>query len=132
MESTSEDPVGYGRPPKQNQFKPGQSGNPKGRPKGARNLNNILEEELEQKVSVTENGRRQRVRKGRLAVRQQVNKAAQGDPKAFQAIARLQQVVDPGQLPASDTKHATQSELTEDQCLEALQRLFRDREGARP
>jgi hypothetical protein len=29
--------VGYGRPPKGSQFTPGRSGNPKGRPKGARN-----------------------------------------------------------------------------------------------
>ena len=29
--------VGYGKPPKSRQWKPGQSGNPKGRPKGARN-----------------------------------------------------------------------------------------------
>ena len=30
--------VGYGKPPKARQFKPGQSGNPKGRPKGSRNV----------------------------------------------------------------------------------------------
>ena len=30
-------PVGYGHPPKEHQFKPGQSGNPHGRPKGSRN-----------------------------------------------------------------------------------------------
>jgi hypothetical protein len=30
--------VGYGRPPLATRFRPGQSGNPRGRPKGARNL----------------------------------------------------------------------------------------------
>src|SRR5687768_11122353 len=29
--------VGYGKPPVHSRFKPGQSGNPRGRPKGARN-----------------------------------------------------------------------------------------------
>ena len=34
---TSTGEVGYGKPPKHSQFKPGQSGNPQGRPKGSRN-----------------------------------------------------------------------------------------------
>ena len=29
--------VGYGKPPKEKRFAPGQSGNPRGRPKGAKN-----------------------------------------------------------------------------------------------
>jgi hypothetical protein len=36
-DETSKFDVGYGKPPTANQFKPGQSGNPKGRAKGSRN-----------------------------------------------------------------------------------------------
>jgi hypothetical protein len=49
--------VGYGKPPKQHQFKPGQSGNPRGRPKGAKNTATIINEILNRKVRVrTERG----------------------------------------------------------------------------
>ena len=41
-----DDRVGYRKPPRQHRFKPGHSGNPKGRPKGARNESTILREIL--------------------------------------------------------------------------------------
>ena len=42
--------VGYGKPPKHTRFQPGQSGNPRGRPKGTKNLKTDLEEELSERV----------------------------------------------------------------------------------
>jgi hypothetical protein len=47
---TRDNDVGYSRPPRANQFKPGQSGNPKGRPKGAKNESTILREIFERKI----------------------------------------------------------------------------------
>ena len=41
--------VGYGKPPKHTQFKPGQSGNRKGRPRGQRNFRTVVNDALKRK-----------------------------------------------------------------------------------
>lgn len=81
--------VGFARPPKSSQFQTGRSGNPKGRPKGSRNLGLILVEELDQRIEVNEGGRRRKLSKGQVAARQVVNKAASGDLKAFNSATDL-------------------------------------------
>jgi len=53
--------AGYGRPPEANQFQPGQSGNPRGRPKGAKNEATILRALLNRKVDLREGGKIRRV-----------------------------------------------------------------------
>ncbi len=75
--------VGYARPPANSRFKPGQSGNPKGRPKGARNFSTEIEAELNARVDVTENGRSKKITKRALVAKKLVNKGAQGDAKAI-------------------------------------------------
>ena len=54
--ATPENEVGYGKPPRAHQFKAGQSGNPKGRPKGAKNEATILDELLNRKIAVRVGG----------------------------------------------------------------------------
>ena len=48
--------VGYGRPPREHQFKPGHSGNPRGRPKGSKNETTILHALLNRKIEVRQGG----------------------------------------------------------------------------
>ena len=75
--------VGYGKPPKKNQFKPGQSGNPRGRPKKSKNTFDILKRELDSQVSLKEGEKRVLLTKKQAMLRHLINKAVQGDIKAM-------------------------------------------------
>lgn len=88
-------PVGYGKPPKETQFKKGQSGNPQGRPKGTPNVATILTKALSQRVAITENGVRRSVSKLEVVLLQQVNKAAAGDLRSTQLILGYIQAILP-------------------------------------
>jgi hypothetical protein len=46
MDEEPQDPVGFKKPPRHSQFKPGQSGNPTGRPKRDPNILAALEKDL--------------------------------------------------------------------------------------
>jgi len=56
-----DDDVGYSRPPRAHRFQPGESGNPKGRPKGAKNEATLLYELLHRKIEIRENGRTRKI-----------------------------------------------------------------------
>ena len=84
-----EERIGYGRPPRATRFRPGQSGNPRGRAKGSRNLTTIINAALNEPVIVTENGRRRRITKLEAAIKQLVNRAAAGEARATRQAIEL-------------------------------------------
>ena len=81
--------VGYCKPPKDTRFKAGQSGNPKGRPRGARNLRTAVREALQEKVEVREGGRMRKISKMDAIIQVTINKGLKGDPKGLAAIVQL-------------------------------------------
>jgi hypothetical protein len=81
--------IGYRRPPAGGRFKTGTSGNPKGRPKGSRNFVTLLEQELAQKIVVSENGRRKTVTRLQAVVKRIVAGAMQGDQKQLLALVEI-------------------------------------------
>ena len=80
--------VGYGRPPLHARFKPGQSGNPKGRPRRRPDLLAEIMAELMQLVTITANGRRERVTKLRALVRSIYVDALKGDRHARELMLK--------------------------------------------
>ncbi|HJZ18303.1 MAG TPA: DUF5681 domain-containing protein [Stellaceae bacterium] len=81
--------VGYGKPPVHSRFQKGRSGNPKGRPRGRRNMSTLLSATLNGWVTVVENGRRKKITKREAIVTQLVNKSASADLKATQIVLAM-------------------------------------------
>jgi hypothetical protein len=78
--------VGRGKPPKHTRFTKGQSGNPKGRPKGAKSFATEILEELDARIRITENGKLRKITKRRAVAKQLVNKSVAGDPKTMPTL----------------------------------------------
>ncbi len=53
--------VGYGKPPKEHRWRPGQSGNPRGRPRGSKNESTILRETLHRKIGIRVEGKLKKI-----------------------------------------------------------------------
>jgi len=109
--SGRDDEVGYKKPPKGAQFKPGQSGNPSGRKKGAANFATDLEAELGEMVVVDDDGRECRVTKQRAVVKALIALAIKGDLRAISAIALFTEKSDRGDGKLVEVTNATADEL---------------------
>jgi len=81
--------VGYGKPPVHTRFKPGQSGNPKGRRKGQRNVHTVVDEVLSQRITIREGNRTRSVSKLDAVIVTMVNAALKGDAKAQASLMAM-------------------------------------------
>jgi Family of unknown function (DUF5681) len=83
------DAVGYKHPPREHQFRPGQSGNPSGRPKGARNFKLELREELGELITVRDGDREIQVSKQRALIKSLVGAAIDGNQRAAASVLTM-------------------------------------------
>lgn len=90
--------VGYAKPPTGSRFKPGQSGNPKGRPKGAKNkrpalnderLKSIILDEAYREITVRDGDRNVSVPMAQAIVRALAVNAAKGQHRAQRLFAEM-------------------------------------------
>jgi len=81
--------VGYRRPPAHSRFKPGQSGNPKGRAKGSKNLKTLFSKILNEPVSLREGSVVRKMTKAEAILRGLVVGALKGDSRNLVTLFKL-------------------------------------------
>ena len=90
--------VGYGHPPEAHRFKPGQSGNPRGRPKGAtahtpaqqlKRLTKIVLEEAARPIPLRDGDRTVTVPMLEAIIRRLAVDAAKGEPRAQRLFTEI-------------------------------------------
>jgi hypothetical protein len=81
--------VGFGRPPRHTRFRAGQSGNPKGKAKGAVNLATDVEDELAERMRIREGDKYLKVSKQRALVKALLARALKGDMRAAGLVLQL-------------------------------------------
>lgn len=89
---SDEDPyqVGYGRPPKHTQFKPGESGNPRNRRKrNSESFAQLIDKALSRQITVRTGGKPQRMTILDAVARRLIDAAALGRPEAIDLLALL-------------------------------------------
>ncbi len=118
--------TGYGRPPAEHRFRPGRSGNPKGRPRGDTSFRRLLERELAEPVPVKEAGKRKKLSRRCVIVKRLVSEAMAGNPKHL-AIVLAQ---DPASADVLDEVAAALSRPADDLVKQGL--IRRLREAAEP
>jgi hypothetical protein len=93
-DDTSDDAfaVGYKNPPRHSRFQPGQSGNPRGRQKGVRNLAVDVKRTLEVPVRLNDQGKARRVSTQEAALLRLREKALMGDPRSLAQFLELAKI----------------------------------------
>lgn len=82
--------IGYGKPPKSTQFKPGQSGNPSGRKKKRfQSVAMSTLNEITRLITVQDGQGKRRLAVGQVMVRRLIADAAKGNTRAAQIVLNL-------------------------------------------
>ena len=118
--------VGYGRPPVAKQFKPGQSGNPRGRKKGVKNVATIFNDALYRPVKIRIAGRVRTLPKIEALVEVMLSKALVGDSAAVSRIFELAHKL--GGF--AHLANSTSSSPNRESALERLKRLIAAKDAA--
>jgi hypothetical protein len=80
--------------PDAGKFKKGQSGNPGGRPKGAKGMKTLLAKELKESITVQQDGKKKRIRRSEALIKRLVNDALQGRDRPRDTVLRYADAIE--------------------------------------
>jgi hypothetical protein len=103
--------VGYGRPPVEHQFKPGQSGNKRGRPRGSKSEATILNELLSRKININQNGTTRRISVLEGMFLKFAEDALRGNPKSAAFLLARKQLIESSEQPAAAALDADERKI---------------------
>lgn len=86
--------TGYKKPPKHARWKKGQSGNPKGRPKGSKNFKTELRDALAAHIEITENRKRVKLSVSEAIIKVLLQNGLKGKLPALNKIMDLALMLD--------------------------------------
>lgn len=124
--------MGYGKPPKGHRFKPGQSGNPSGKPRKILDLSDRFERELKRKRVIVEDGQRLCVSTMEVLVKRMIDLALKGNMKAMnQMLALMAHALEREKERSTDFASLSEKELAaayaqmRDEVSDAIDRKFK-------
>jgi len=123
--------VGYKSPPLHTRFRPGRSGNAKGRPRGASNLRTYVDKEWKEKIVVREGQRTRKISKGQAVVKKTFNDAISGKGRATDRISNWLERM--GHLDAGTSDTSQPSAEEDEMVLELLKsKVSKQIRGSKP
>jgi hypothetical protein len=123
--------VGYKQPPEHSRFKKGQSGNPRGRRRKTVTVADVVAEELQSTVFISENGQRIKINKLRLFFKQALNRAISGNSQSFVHAMKIADALErinrfSAKSATTNARHVDISKLSLDEKIQKLKEMIGD------
>jgi len=121
--------VGYQKPPKNTQFRKGQSGNPSGRPKMQKSVSQLTHEVSNRKINVTDGGKQVKMTRIEIMVKQLMQKAMQGDLRAIREVTNILALHAESAIPSEDV---TRERSTKEEMMQGFLTMMANMRGEQP
>ena len=116
--------VGYCKPPANSQFKPGQSGNPKGRKKGAQGMKTLAKQMLTERISVRTAGGTKKMTRMDALLHKMVELGMKGNPRMLLGLIQLYEKSVSEHLSSEAEQSSPPLTLTDEAILEMMKDIF--------